>query len=342
MLTYSLYTLPHLALFIFKYSCICAVVFLVGCKSYPEVKAVSGFTMGTTYSVKYFSEKVLPQTLFDNRLKELNRSMSTYIHDSEISLFNASSLSLLNVSDDFAIVFNQAKQVYQLSQGAFEPTIMPLVDLWGFGPKFETQKVPDVALIELVLSEIGFDVVFMSTLNEISSTAKRQLDFSAIAKGYGVDVVAKLLESEGVQHYLVEIGGEVKAKGVKPNGDTWKIAIEKPVAENRTVQKIVEMKDVAIATSGDYRNYFEQDGVRYSHTIDPRTGYPIKHRLVSVSVMHESASMADAFATALMVMGPEEGVVWAQQNGISAFFISKGKMGFIEQTTNDFVKFIAQ
>ena len=313
----------------------------------PPQMQFQGATMGTVYSIKI---PKLPRDIEPKKLKlniealldDVNSKMSTYRNDSELSLFNGSDPNhWFNVSEDFYTVVREALIVSEKTEGAFDITIGPLVNLWGFGPDITlTERVPTETQIQEHLAHTGYDMIQLrKTPPAISkSDSKIYLDLSGLAKGYGVDLVAEYLESLGIDNYLVEIGGEVRVHGVNSEGDKWRIAIEKPSANARSVQRIISVGNAAIATSGDYRNYFENNRERFSHSIDPRTGRPITHRLASVSVVSHTAIYADAMATALMVLGPDKGLKVAEREGLAAVFIVRSTDGFIEKSTQKFIQ----
>jgi len=269
--------------------------------------------MGTTYAVKLFADDVeiaALQSNIDALLERINGQMSTWRSDSELSRFNSSrDLNWFPVSAETAYVVEAAATISVLSEGAFDITVGPVVNLWGFGPDPGDAGLPSQQVIEETMERVGYRQ--LSVRSSPSALRKQHadmyVDLSAIAKGFAVDAIARLLDEGRIQSYLVEIGGELRTRGSKGDGSDWKVAIEQPLAGERSVQSIVALRDRAIATSGDYRNYVEQDGKRYSHTINPRTGHPIAHGLASVSVIADSAMVADGLATAIMVMGPEEG-----------------------------------
>ncbi|TCK08885.1 FAD:protein FMN transferase [Marinobacterium mangrovicola] len=323
-----------------------AVFVLSGCSREPEVIGFNGMTMGTTYSIRWVDtdeeriEELRP--LVDNLLKEVNQQMSTYIEDSELSRFNALPAGgSLEVSSQLADVVTQSLRISNLSDGAFDVTVGPLVNLWGFGPDGRIIKAPSEEKVESLLGEVGYQNISVEG-NRLSKSGTQYVDLSAIAKGYGVDEVAALLEQQGIKDYLVEIGGELRASGLKPGEKDWRIAIESPVAGERDVERVVSVSDTGIATSGDYRNYFEENGQRFSHTIDPRTGRPITHKLASVTVLRPKCYEADALATTLMVLGDEAGPEFAEEHGIAAFFIIKQGDGFIERSTPEFDHFLQE
>ncbi len=312
-------------------------------KSYPFV--YQGQTMGTSFSVKasVVPEKIDQQALkqqIKSLLHEINLSMSTYIEASEISLFNrSSSTEWQYVSPRLFEVLRIAQDISELTQGAFDISISPLVDLWGFGPDAMTYTVPEESKIKQQLNQIGYQHLSLNDqANKIRKTIPSlALDLSALAKGYAVDQVALLLEKQGIYSYLVEIGGEIRLKGKNINEQLWRIAIEKPVSDNRAIHKVLPISNISMATSGDYRNYFENKGIRFSHTIDPRTGYPVTHKLASVTILRENTMEADALATAIMVLGPNEGYQLAEKKQIAALFLIKSDAGYEEKSTSEFL-----
>ena len=312
---------------------------------------IHGSTMGTTYMVKIVKPKdekfasgdelnKIVTADIENLLKKVTQQMSTWIEDSEISCFNRYKVSQwFEVSPATALVIVEALRVSKESGGAFDITVGPLINLWGFGPDGTVKKIPGEEQIKKVMEEIGYQKLSV----RLSPPAIKKeepviyCDLSAIAKGFGVDQVAEYLDSQGFSHYLVEIGGEVRAKGLNHKNQIWRVAIASPGPHGGSpYQKIIRLKDTSMATSGDYFNYFEKDGVRYSHTIDPTTGKPITHKLASVTVIHESCMTADAMATAIDVLGPGKGYELALKENLPVFMIIRGKDGFIERMTQRF------
>jgi len=292
--------------------------------------------MGTTYHIIAVvpKQKALPKEKLkqqiDLLLKKINQQMSTYQKNSEISQFNQyPKTDWFNVSHDFALVVASAQKVSQLSHGAFDISISPLINLWGFGSKPQT-NIPSDKEISTLLQNTGYK--HLSVRIQPPSLKKDLLplsiDLSAIAKGFAVDKVNRYLIEQGYKNNLVEIGGEVKVSGKKSNKQNWTIAIEQPektLKAKRKINRIIPVSDTGIATSGDYRNYFIKDGVRFSHTIDPTTGKPITHKLASVTIFNDSCMIADAYATAVMVMGEVKGKIFITQNKIRAnMIIRKG------------------
>jgi thiamine biosynthesis lipoprotein len=302
--------------------------------------------MGTRYTVKVpklpdslSNEKIIIQ--IKTLLEKLDGQMSTFKQDSELSQINKKqSTEWLAVSTSLYTVLKQAEIVAEFSKGAFDITVGPLVNLWGFGSKPMSFKVPKEELIKKQLAKTGYRHLLLddSTQKIRKEFADLYLDLSAIAKGYAVDQVAALLESRGIADFMVEIGGELRLKGKNVSNKRWRIAVEKPAVERRTIQKVLPLTDIALATSGDYRNFFESDGVRFSHTIDPRSGKPITHKLASITILSDTTMKADALATALMVLGPDDGYLIAEQEEIAALFIIKTDDGFVEKASSEFIK----
>ena len=308
-----------------------------------ELHEFTGLTMGTSWSV-LINAQTLPlprqqlKLQFDAILNRVNGEMSTYLPESELSqINNLNSAAPIPVSPSLMQVLQAAREVSRATQGAFDVTVAPLINLWGFGPE-QDFTVPKEEQIDAALRLVGYEQL---RLNPAALTLEKarggiSIELSAIAKGHGVDQVADYLDSLQLDDYLVEIGGEIRARGVNRERVPWQIGIEQPVAGQRTVRRIIRLDNMAMATSGDYRNFFEQDGIRYSHTIDPRTGRPVSHSLVSMTVLHSSAMLADAWATGLLVLGPEQGYATAQENGLAAYFIVHEDEGFGEKFTSGF------
>ena len=321
------------------------VLLLSGCANNSNVEKYpfnfAGLTMGTSFTVK---ASQLPagvkvnrlEKLIQKRLDEINQRLSTYINNSEISLISRSkNPGPIFISGELENVLIQAQEISNLSDGAFDVTVGPLVNLWGFGPDKMENQVPADEAVQQALKYVGYkNLVLDDRIRTLSKTLPGVvIDLSALAKGYAVDQVAKVLDRQGITDYMVEIGGELYLKGTNLQGENWRIAIEKPNAEKRELQRILAITDIAMATSGDYRNFFEQDSQRFSHTIDPRTGYPVTHNLVSVTVLSDTSMQADAWATALMVLGPDQGYSIAEQQNLAVLFIVKTEQGFVERST---------
>jgi thiamine biosynthesis lipoprotein len=265
--------------------------------------------------------------------------MSTYQPSSELSQFNSSrATEPFPVSAETLQVFAEAQRISAATGGAFDITVGPLVNLWGFGPNAKPLMIPADEEVERLRPRIGWSRIEVDTaLSTIrKSEPEMYCDLSAIAKGYAVDRVAEGLAALGLADTMVEVGGEVRTRGRNAAGEPWRIAIERPDTAQRAFQEVVPLSDLAMATSGDYRNFYEQDGVRFSHTIDPRTGRPIQHRLASVSVIDPVCMRADGYATALMVLGEEEGFKLAEEQGLAALFLVRKGDGFEERATAAF------
>jgi FAD:protein FMN transferase len=298
---------------------------------------IQGRTMGTTYHITVVTGSLQGvaglKEKIDARLQEINHSMSTYQKGSEISRFNRFKVTGQNfkVSDDFYQVMKAGQTIYRLSDGAWDATVYPLVELWGFGPGPRKNKVPSQKKIDALLPDVGFsNIEFPAPGFLLKKRAAVTVDLSSIAKGYGVDQVGDLLRKNGFENYLVEIGGEIIAAGYRKDGKLWRIGINRPLpnAAFDAVYKVVELRDQAFATSGDYRNFFEANGVRYSHIIDPRTGYPVANGVASVSIVTGSCTLADGLATAVMVMGADQGLDLINRlDGVEGLVIVEKKDG---------------
>lgn len=302
----------------------------------------TGPTMGTTFTVKVVAAHGDETTrqrvakLVREVVDRVDSAMSTYRSDSEIEVFNRHGTEPLEVSPEMLVVVEEAQRVARLSDGAFDITVGPLVNLWGFGPSGTTEEPSEERLAELV-AIMGYEQIAVDPVNGTLRKAMPacRIDLSAIAKGFAVDEVATTLEREGFSIYMVEIGGEVRTRGRKASGHEWRIGIERPDVDGRAIHTAIPLTDLALATSGDYRNFIVRDGVRISHTIDPRTGRPIAHDLASVSVIHSSCMTADALATALEVLGPVEGFDLAQRQQIPALFLVRTDENVFEERRTD-------
>ncbi len=314
-----------------------------------QLLSISGMTMGTSYHIKLVpttGQRINLPSLkeqISSRLAGIDNKMSTYKEDSEVSSFNRhSGESWLPISAETMTVISTAQQISQLSDGAFDITIGKLVNLWGFGPTINIDAIPDADAIQALQSQVGYHKLELrqapAALRKSSNTV--YLDLSAIAKGYAVDAIAQLLLDNRINNFMVEIGGEIITHGHKQQQQPWVIGIESPIAGQRSISKKLHLPDVAMATSGDYRNYFEHENARYSHTIDPTTGYPIKHRLASVTVIDRSCMRADALATAIMVMGPDKGLEFARQHRLAIFMLVKQGDHFVEKHSMAFEPYL--
>ncbi len=320
---------------------------LLSCSGQPDrnVLHLQGATMGTSWNVtivdvvdakkKQQLDKDIKQALVN-----INQQFSTYIPSSEISQFNATNKTQpFKVSKPVVQVIKAAQTISEATQGAFDISVAPLIDLWGFGSEVILFQ-PAAASIQQARANIGYQHLEASDNPPqlIKAIPQLQIDLSAIAKGYAVDSVAALMDKQGILNYLVEIGGEIKVKGVNPTGEKWQIAVEKPIInasanKKQIAHQIISLENIAVATSGDYHNYFEEKGIRYSHTLDPTTGKPVTHQLASVTVLHESAMMADGYATAIMVLGDKKGLAFAKKEGLQVLMLVRDKDRFTTLST---------
>jgi len=333
---------------LFIFYLIISLSFLSCTSNNNELISISGSTMGTTYSIKIVES---PNTLnlhslkskIDSVLVEVNQQMSTYIKDSELSLFNTESdTNWKEVSTSLSLLMNDAKEISEETKNYYDITVGPMVNLWGFGPELIPTKIPSDDEINQSRERIGIDKLL---IDKNSSRIKKRIpnlycDLSSIAKGHGVDKVSLFLEKIGQSNYMVEIGGEVRAKGKNNRNEKWKIGISTPLGVG--LQKVISITNVSVATSGDYLNYFEKDGIRYSHLINTKTGKPIIHNLASVTVLHKECSFADAYATAINVMGPDEGFEFALEKKLPVFMIVRKGENFMEKMTPQFKEYIEE
>ncbi|MFV7786023.1 FAD:protein FMN transferase [Shewanella marisflavi] len=320
--------------------------FISACTQPVKTISLSGQTMGTTYHIKFVGDQQMPdeqllQAEIDLALEQVNDQMSTYRKDSELSRFNQMTLETgLAVSPDTAKVVQMGIDLYRKTDGALDITLGPLVNLWGFGPDKRPTRVPSAELIAQTKAKTGIEYLKVDGLKLSKSNPDLYVDLSSIAKGFGVDRVAKLLSKYQPKGYLVEIGGEISLYGVKLDGSDWVIAIEQPDEDERSVQQLIKPGNMALATSGDYRNYYEEEGQRFTHIIDPRNGYPIDHKLASVTVLAKESMIADGYATAMMVMGTEASLALAEREGLAIMLIEKQAQGFKVYYSDAFKPFV--
>ncbi|MFN8114717.1 MAG: FAD:protein FMN transferase [Bacteroidia bacterium] len=275
--------------------------------SQDEPIKIEGYAQGTTYHITYFdslNRDLQPE--IEKILHDFDNSVSTYVPTSIISRINAGEKKV-TVDKYFIACFNKAKEVWKNTEGAFDPTVYPLVNAWGFGPG-KKQKI-EQSKIDSILKFVGFNLIELKGNKIIKKDPRVALDFNAFAQGYSVDVVSNFIKTKGITSFIVEIGGEVYANGKKPNGENWKIGIEKPIDNKEGTndfKAIAKLENLAIATSGNYRRYTIEDGVKYHHHLDPKTGYPTKNNLLSASVFSKECISSDANATGILVMGLEK------------------------------------
>jgi FAD:protein FMN transferase len=325
-------------------------VVLAGCqkRELREYAQFTGNTMGTHYnitlvanegeSLKVDSEAL--QNAIDAEFRYLNEVFSTYIHDSELMQLSRSEIGeWQSVSEPLMKVLKLSQDVSRRSGGAFDITIMPLVNLWGFGPDPEPEQIPSAEKVEALLTRIGYQNLELRD-GQARRLADIALDMGGVAKGYGVDWMVTFLEKQGFENILVEVGGDLAVLGESPRGDAWRLAIEQPSMLRGEARLVVPLANQGLVTSGEYRNYYELDGERFSHTIDPATGYPVRHKLVSVSVIADTAAEADAWATAISALGEERGMALAEQEQLPVYMILIEDEGFSDRHSSAFEPYL--
>jgi thiamine biosynthesis lipoprotein len=308
-----------------------------GCSKPPEIQKISGNAQGTTYHISFWSPEKVDvaniQQIVEAEFNRLDMQLSNYRKDSVIEQLNATvSSEPLAVSEEIIALIEQARVVSVASGGCYDLTIKPLFDLWGFNGDKLTPPSPET--LQTALQQVGFKQIKIVDATHIQKlNPNLKIDLSSIAQGYSVSRMVGLLEQQGITNYLVEIGGELQTRGHKPDASPWRVALEKPLSSERTMQKIVTIKQIeplAVMTSGTYRHYFDVDGKRYSHILDAKTGIPVNHNTVSVTVLHDNVTQADAWSTALLCLGRTAGIEAANQAGIAALFIEQQGEAFNE------------
>ena len=319
---------------------------LTGCWFSEPVEEFGGPTMGSTYTVKYVRSKDSPSVESLKRetdaiLAEVDVQMSTYRDDSAIEQFNQAPAGTCQAMPDGVLeLVDAGRLLHEQSQGALDLTLEPLLNLWGFGPKARAEKVPTAEQLVAARARVGMQHLRRDG-QQLCKEVDVQVDFNSIAAGYAVDKLVQRFTELGVTSYMVEVTGELKAAGKKPDGQPWRIGLEAPQDGQRVAQRVLAVDGYGISTSGDYRNYFEEEGQRYSHTLDPLTGAPITHKLAAVTVVDKSTLRADGLSTVLMVMGTERGLAFAERMGIAAFFVTREGDAFVTQTTQAFEQLFA-
>jgi thiamine biosynthesis lipoprotein len=313
-------------------------LFLSACKPVePKLQKLEGFAQGTTYHINYWTSAPVETQAIENQIKDLldglDKNLSNYRPDSTIEQFNASSSTVSQeVGADIVTLVRVGQEMSRLSQGCFDLTIKPLFDLWGFNG--DTLHIPDQAAIDATLTQVGMDKLeVVDDTHLLKHLANVRVDVSAVAQGFSVGKLSDALEQQGIENYMVEIGGELKTHGHKPDGQAWRIAVEKPLAGERKMDKVITMpKDapMSVMTSGTYRHYFDVNGKRYSHILDARIGKPVTHNVVGVTVLHENPTIADAWSTALLCLGQQDGLRLANSEKINAIFIRQQDSELLE------------
>jgi thiamine biosynthesis lipoprotein len=314
---------------------------LAGCGSGDSMESFGGTTMGSSYSIKYvrhpgLADPAQVRSEVEGILAEVDRETSTYRNDSDIERFNALPAdSCQTMPASILGMVRVGEQLSQQSEGSYDLTVEPLMNLWGFGPQGREEKVPSTAALAEVMQRVGYRHLRIVG-DQLCKDAAVEVDFDSIAAGYAVDTIAARLEVMGIHDYLAEATGELKASGKKLDGSPWRIALEEPRDDQRVAERIISIDGFGVSTSGDYRNYFLQDGRRYSHTFDARSGAPVLHNLASVTVIHPSALMADGLSTLLLILGPERAWDYAEKHDIGAFFVIRADTGFVIRTSKTF------
>ena len=327
-----------------------ALVVLMGmmsaCGNGDSLESIDGPTMGSTYSIKYVRHADLPapadvQVEVEKILAEVDQQMSTYRSDSDIERFNALPANRCQkMPAPILELVRVGEQLSVQSEGSFDLTVEPLLNLWGFGPQAREEKVPTAQALAEVRQRVGHGHLRIDG-DQLCKDAAVEVDFNSIAAGYAVDRIAARLEALGIRNYLAEATGELKAAGRKLDGSPWRIALEEPRDDQQVAERIIAVDGYGLSTSGDYRNYFVQGGQRFSHTFDARTGTPVAHTLASVTVIHPSALMADGLSTLLLILGPERGWDYAEKHDIGAFFVIRADTGFVTRSSHAFERLSA-
>lgn len=318
---------------------------LSACGNGDTLERFDGPTMGSRYSIQYVRHIATPgpktvQDEVEQILAEVDRQLSTYRGDSDIERFNAMPADSCQAMPGRVLeLIRVGEQLSSQSDGAFDLTVEPLLNLWGFGPQSRKEQVPSAEALAEARLRVGHGHLRIEG-DRLCKDAAVEVDFNSIAAGYAVDRIAARLQALGIDSYLAEATGELKAVGHKPDGSPWRIALEEPRDDRQVAERVIEINGYGVSTSGDYRKYFEQGGRRYSHTFDARTGAPVLHNLASVTVIHPSAMMADGLSTLLLILGPEQAWDYAQKHRIGVFFVLRDNDRFVVRTNDVFERMI--
>lgn len=325
---------------------------LCACSAHPQVQVSQGESMGSGWTVRYVGDAesaASVQAGVQQRLDQVDAQMSTWKPQSDLSRYNqAAAESWVEVPVDLFQVIAAALKLAAETAGAYDPSVGPLVDLWGFGPTPANRAPPDAATIADMRARTGWQRIRLDpTTHRVWQPGGSRIDLSSIAPGFAVDQIAQFLESQGHHDFLIEVGGEVRGQGSKPDGTPWQVAIQRPLDNDRAdgevdAQHVLGLVDAALGSSGDYRHFFEDGGRRYAHRIDPRTGYPLDNNVASVTVMSGKCQDADPLATALSVLGVEQGLAFAEQRGIAVLFILRTDDGFEERMSPGFAALLGE
>lgn len=317
------------------------LMFLAACDQGPILERFGGPAMGSSYSIQYVREPDGPSRLqvqeaVETILRDIDEQYSTYRGDSAVSRFNQLQPGQCQVlGKDMWVLIGFGQQLAEQSLGAFDLTVEPLLDLWGFGPQARQEHVPDPLQLAQARQRVGYHHLRIEG-DALCKDAAVELDFNSIAAGHAVDLIAERLEAMGVASFLVEATGELKAVGRKPDGNPWRVALELPREDRQIARQVIPVDGLAVSTSGDYRHYFEDNGRRYSHTFDARLGRPVEHDLAAVTVLDASALQADGYSTLLLILGPDQGWDFAVAHGIAAVLVTRIEGGFVSRSTPAF------
>lgn len=320
---------------------------LAGCGQGDSLERISGPTMGSSYTVQYVRRAGSPgpatvKAEVQVILEGIDQRFSTYRSDSLVGQFNqlpANRCQAMPV--DVLQLVRVGEQLSRQSDGAFDLTVEPLLDLWGFGPQARAEQVPDQRVLAQVRERVGYTHLRIEG-QQLCKDAAVEVDFNSIAAGHAVDLIVERLHALGLDSFLVEATGELKAVGRKPDGSAWRVALELPRDDRQIARQVVSVDGYGVSTSGDYRHYFEENGRRYSHTFDARLGQPVRHALASVTVLEPTALMADGYSTLLLILGPEHGWRFALEHRLAAVFVSRVDGGFVSRATPAFNRIAGQ
>ncbi len=314
---------------------------LAACNQGPTLERFGGPTMGSSYSIQYVRKPDGPapaqvQAEVEAILQAIDAHYSTYRGDSTVSRFNQlPAHQCLAIDDDMLELVTFGQYLAQQSQGAFDLTVEPLLDAWGFGPQAREMHVPDLQALARARQRVGYAHLRIEGHN-LCKDAAIELDFNSIAAGHAVDLIAARLTAMGIDSFLAEATGELKAVGRKPDGSAWRVALELPREDRQVARQVIAVQGLSVSTSGDYRHYFEDNGRRYSHTFDARLGRPVEHDLAAVTVLEGSALLADGYSTLLLILGPQRGWDYAIAHGIAAVLVTRAEGGFVSRSTPAF------
>lgn len=317
------------------------LMLLSACDQQPTLERLGGPTMGSSYSIQYVRNPGGPapdqvREAVETILHEIDASYSTYRDDSVVSRFNQLPANqCLVIPQDMLELVTFGQHLADVSEGSFDLSVEPLLNLWGFGPQARQEQVPDPQALALARQRVGYRHLHIDG-ERLCKDVALELDFNSIAAGHAVDLIAERLRAMGIDSFVAEATGELQAAGRKPDGSPWRIALELPREDRQIARQVFAIDGLSVSTSGDYRNYFEDNGRRYSHTFDARLGRPVAHGLAAVTVLDRSALIADGYSTLLLILGPERGWDFAVAHGIAAVLVTRAEGGFVSRSTPGF------